>query len=83
VADVASFCLDCPNNGVPLLEASRNRDAARVADKATRFRPSVLQHIGNRDVHRRRRRSGRVRYRCGRYRGDRYRDRSDGYRCGI
>src|SRR4030095_6502920 len=50
---VVSFYLNCPGNAVPLLEASRNQDVARVADKAMRFHLSEHPRTRNPGMHRR------------------------------
>src|SRR2546430_1699000 len=46
-------CSVCQNNGVPLGEASRNRDGNRPADRATSFHLSALRCTTNRAARRR------------------------------
>src|SRR5438270_11481868 len=46
--EIASFCSIGRNNAILSLEASKNRDAARVADTAMRCRLSALPRTRNR-----------------------------------
>ena len=50
---IVSLYSNCPGNAAPSPEASRNRDVARVADKAMKFPLSAPPRTRSPDTHRR------------------------------